>query len=365
MAIKVAMIPWHLSGINAHYAGGLTTCLLGETKSLSSQGFEMCVTALGYEGPHEGFAVRRVPLLPFLGNYSFIGYYLLSIFLNRSADLFHAHNSPFLAVLSPSKTLVHLHNEVLFPGYGRFSRQYGKAYYACCSGYIRSWVLKNYPAIDPGKVFLLHNAIDTQKFSYKSRPLNKPIRLLFAGQWDVRKGLFLLLDAVEQLNSAGYQFEVWLAGSPYLWKSEYDLSMAPVTESRVNVLAKKLGNVRIVGNVTYDEMPELYNNVDIFVMPSIWEEPLGIVGLEAMACGLPVVGFNSGGIPEFVENGISGVLTEERTSGSLARSISYLLDNNKIIKKMGRAARTKAELEFSWMSHVNNLVRIYDKILGK
>jgi glycosyltransferase involved in cell wall biosynthesis len=271
------------------------------------------------------------------------------------------HNSPFVAALRPTKTLVHLHNEVRFPGYDRLQGRYRKAHYACCSDYIRSWLLDTYSGLDESSVHTLYNAADITRF----HPLdgrgcvNHPPRLLFAGQWDERKGIFILLEAASLLEERGAEFELWIAGSAGLWQSDSDKARSDEIEARVRNRANALANVRIVGLVNHDKMPDLYRSVDIMVIPSIWDEPSALTLSESMASGLPVIAFSVGGNSEMVLDGETGFLIEEQTPDALAEAIASLLDRPEEVRRMGQAARARAVAKFSWRAHLKRLWELY------
>ncbi len=119
------------------------------------------------------------------------------------------------------------------------------------------------------------------------------------------------------------------------------------------------------------ELRKVYQNADLFIFPSVWNEPFGMPVLEAMACGLPVVTTRGGGIPEFVDHGKSGLLVERGDSKALAEAVCALLRDGELRRKMGRAAREKIEGTHSWdhiaqqlHSRLASLVQPRSQVLG-
>jgi glycosyltransferase involved in cell wall biosynthesis len=98
---------------------------------------------------------------------------------------------------------------------------------------------------------------------------------------------------------------------------------------------------------------------DVLVQPSLWGEPFPLLVLEAMASGVPVVGSRIGGLPEAVEDGISGILVEPDNPAQLARALLCLLEDATPRSAMGRAARVRAEQSFSWDQTVHRIKSRY------
>ncbi len=104
--------------------------------------------------------------------------------------------------------------------------------------------------------------------------------------------------------------------------------------------------------------------MDFGVVPSTYPEPFGIVNLEYMACGLPVVATEVGGIPEVVVDGKTGLLIEPNNPQALAAAIEKLLNAPDLRIKMGNAGRKRVEQNFTWGKHMQQLIEIYQKIMA-
>ena len=105
-------------------------------------------------------------------------------------------------------------------------------------------------------------------------------------------------------------------------------------------------------------MHNYLNSADLYVLPSL-KESTSISGLEAMACGLAIVGTNIGGIPQIIENGKNGFLCKPKNPEDLAKKILKALTN---LKKFGKESRKIVVKEYSWKKRTNELINIYKKL---
>lgn len=113
-------------------------------------------------------------------------------------------------------------------------------------------------------------------------------------------------------------------------------------------LADMIGDDRRIRFLDYISAPEnVYRTSDIIVMPSRWNEPLGLINLEAGACRRPVVATRVGGIPEAIEDGVTGYLVEPGDVEALAQRVSHLIDDPEQRRRMGEAGRRRVEREFT------------------
>lgn len=130
-------------------------------------------------------------------------------------------------------------------------------------------------------------------------------------------------------------------------------------------LVERLGirdRVRFVGLVPNQQLPDLYRTAYISVLPSIYEA-VSVSGLESIACGVPIVGSRTGGIPTIVRDGETGLLVSPGVSSELAQKISYLLSHSEIRERMSTQARNIAITEFSWDSVASRILDLYTAIL--
>lgn len=238
-------------------------------------------------------------------------------------------------------------------------------------------ILRSYPDIDPNKVHVVHNGIDVEAWAPTSNPdflarwgidPEKPA-VVFVGRITRQKGLPYLLEAAESLPK-DVQL-ILCAGAPDTPEIKAEV------ESRVAALqSQRDGVVWITDHLPRHEIAALLSASTVFVCPSIYE-PLGIVNLEAMACGIPVVGTATGGIPEVVDDGVTGWLVpiEQLQDGTgtpldpakyvsdLARAMTLAVSDRDKARQMGVAARERARVHFDWMAIADQTRAIYDLVL--
>ncbi|WP_033307862.1 glycogen synthase [Streptomyces iakyrus] len=233
------------------------------------------------------------------------------------------------------------------------------------SGAMREDILGCYPALDPERVHVVHNGIDTSLYRPdhgtdaldrigldRSRPY-----VLFVGRITRQKGVPHLLRAVRDIDPAAQV--VLCAGAPD----------TPEIDQEFRELFGELSAVRdgvfwIPKMLPRPEVIQLLTHAALFVCPSVYE-PLGIVNLEAMACGTPVVASAVGGIPEVVDDGTTGLLvpTGDGFEAGLARAMDTVLADPAAAGRMGEAGRERAVGEFGWDAVARRTVRLYEEIV--
>jgi hypothetical protein len=178
--------------------------------------------------------------------------------------------------------------------------------------------------------------------------------VLFAGRLESRKGIGTLLDAIEKLLPAEETARYVIAGD----------DSGGIGKSWMERLKRRdaaaAARVEITGPVSPGRLAQLYAECSLFVAPSLWES-FGLVFLEAMAHGKPVVGTTIGGIPEVVENGVTGVLVEPGDDGALAGAILDLLRDPGRRATMGRAGRDRWRRHFSREAMARRTLEAYCK----
>jgi starch synthase len=233
------------------------------------------------------------------------------------------------------------------------------------SGAMREDILTCYPTLDRAKVHIVHNGIDTTLY----RPdhgtdvldrigldTGRPY-ILFVGRITRQKGVPHLLRAVRDIDPAAQV--VLCAGAPD----------TPEIDREFRDLYQELSRVRegvhwIPQMLPRPEVIQLLTHAAAFVCPSVYE-PLGIVNLEAMACGTPVVASRVGGIPEVVDDGKTGLLVpvDDDFEAGLARALDSVIGDPEAARRMGEAGRERAVGEFGWDAVARRTVRLYEEIL--
>jgi alpha-maltose-1-phosphate synthase len=196
--------------------------------------------------------------------------------------------------------------------------------------------------IDPARVVVLHNGVDAEAFTRTDRAAAlarhgvRPPYALFVGRISEQKGIFPLLEAARSLP-AGVQL-VLCASSPD----------TPELRARLEAAVAGRAEIRwIDAMLPVPEVVELYSHAAVFVCPSIYE-PFGLINLEAMACGTPVVASRVGGIPEVVVDGETGWLVAPGDPAALAGALREALADPGRARRMGEAGRRRVEAQFSW-----------------
>lgn len=255
----------------------------------------------------------------------------------------------------------------------------GAAAVVAVSRGMRDDILRSYPALDPAKVRVIYNGIDVEAW----HPVEDPELLaglgidparpsvVFVGRITRQKGLPYLLRAAAQLPP-----EVQLvlcAGAP-----DTPEILAEVEGLVRGLQATRAGVVWIDRMLPRRELCAILTAATTFVCPSIYE-PLGIVNLEAMACGAAVVGTATGGIPEVVEDDVTGRLVPieqvqdgtgtpidpDRYVADLARVLTEVVADPDRAAAYGRAGRERAAREFSWARIAEQTEDLYREVLSR
>ena len=233
--------------------------------------------------------------------------------------------------------------------------------------------------VDPARVHVIHNGIDPAE--YTARRDEGVLRrygidpalpyILFVGRITRQKGIMHLIRALQYLDP-GFQV-VLCAGSPDT--PEIAVEMKSAIEA---AKSSRDGIVWIEKMVPKEHLIALYSQAALFVCPSIYE-PFGIINLEAMACGLPVVASAVGGIPEVVVPGETGLLVPvaqmneapfepidaEKFARDLAAAINKFMRHGALRTKMGAAARRRVEEKFSWAAIATRTAEVYREVCRK
>jgi len=215
---------------------------------------------------------------------------------------------------------------------------------------------------DPKKIIVHHSAIDCKKFSFKSRTFNKGdiVNMVTVCRLVEKKGLTYSIRAVAQL----------IRKYPDI---RYDIVGFGPLEQELKQLIEKLGvqnQIRLVGRVSEDEVAAMLDNTHIFVLASVTaksgdEEGIPNALKEAMARGIPVVSTYHSGIPELVDNGVSGFLVPQRDVKMLAKRIEYLINNPNLWYKMGLAGHNKVNDGYDKEKINDRLVNILKRLMNQ
>ncbi|WP_347042370.1 glycogen synthase [Brachybacterium nesterenkovii] len=253
----------------------------------------------------------------------------------------------------------------------------GAAGIIAVSAGMREDILRSYPAVDPARVHVVHNGIDVE--AWAPNPDTGALErlgidpqaptIVFVGRITRQKGLPYFLRAVREL-AEGVQV-VLCAGAPDTPEIAAEVSglvaELQATRSGVHLISEMLPR---------HELTQILTHATTFVCPSVYE-PLGIVNLEAMACGTPVVASATGGIPEVVVDGETGFLVEldqlddgtgtptdpDRFIADMAAALTAMVSDPERAAAMGRASRERAAEHFSWESIGERTLEVYRSVI--
>ncbi|WP_417847615.1 glycosyltransferase family 4 protein [Thalassoglobus sp.] len=202
--------------------------------------------------------------------------------------------------------------------------------------------------------FIVYNAVDTHEFK-PLRTINKRHRIGVLANFTRVKGHIDFLNAARIILNHGENCEFWLIGE--------DIDNTGC-ESEMRQLCEDLKIQEEVHFLGFrSDVPELLNQLDVLVCPSHMET-FGRCLIEAMACEKPVVATRVGGIPEVVNEGVTGFLVPPRSPESLAKEIIKLLHNPELAESMGKAGRERVEKLFTPKAHTDAILSVYASVLG-
>jgi glycosyltransferase involved in cell wall biosynthesis len=200
------------------------------------------------------------------------------------------------------------------------------------------------------EVITIYNGIKLLKYS----EIKNTKTILYVGRLSKEKGVEYLLKAMPLIIKEIPTVHLDIVGDGD-------------EKHRLEILTKELNlekSVAFIGSISHSEVEKYYKKANIVTITSIWPEPFGLIGPEAMSVGRPVIGTKVGGIPEWLEDGRTGFLVEPKNSKDIANKIIKLFENQKLLKMMGKRAYIKSA-QFSIEEYAKNLESLYEKILKK
>lgn len=279
--------------------------------------------------------------------------------LMKDYDIIHFHgvefSFPLFSYFVKKPKILHLHGirSAYFKRYhlSRFILKTSADLYLSLSKKMKKELITL--GIPQEKILCFPNSVDSNIFKPKEKKSDNTI--LYVGRIVHRKGLHILLKSLKYLQNP---VELKIIG-PRDWNQDYSQKISRLIEI-INQKGKH--KIRYLGTVDTPTLIEEYQKASIFVLPSFFE-PFGVVLLEAMACGTPVVSTHTGGTPEIVKTGENGILVPVNNPAKLAKSIDYLLENKDARIKFGKAARKTVLDNFSIEIAAEKLCTIYEKIV--
>lgn len=221
---------------------------------------------------------------------------------------------------------------------------------------VSSPVKEMYDDIYKGKIEIIPNGVDIKKFNPDNLPLEQykdgKINILFVGRLEERKGVKYLLESWEKLTVSQKSLRLILIGDGPLRKE---------VAEKIKTLPRK-ENIVWKKNIREELLPDYYATADIFVSPATHAESFGIVLLEAMASGKPIVAFANRGYSLILKEQAKHSLSENRNSGVLALKIERLVEDKKLRESLGEWGAEEAK-KYEWGKIAQEIVSFYKKLL--
>jgi phosphatidylinositol alpha-mannosyltransferase len=377
--MKIALI----SPYDFPYPGGVTEHIIALAKGLQQRGHQVHILAAcsGYYWgliPNTQPITRRVTSVRIAGatarvGLSPLGYLRIRELLTKeSFDVLHLHEplTPSITwwALLQASALPRTITVGTFHAYHErpnwFYRQ-GKPIFKWFFARLDSLIAVSRAAYEfahqmfPGEYRIIPNGVDLNRFgrSLKKNPAgpDDPVTILFVGRLDQRKGFAHLLEAFIRLKPNYPQARLQVIG--------------PFTPSECQVYrqlvrADAATDVDFVGYVSPEELPHFYAKADIFCAPSLGFESFGIVLLEAMAAGLPVIASNIAGYRSLIVDGQEGWLTPPGQPQALAAALGQLLDQPRLRQSMGQRGQLKARC-YQWDHLVDKILEVYQDTIER
>lgn len=300
----------------------------------------------------------------------------------EGAALVHIHNEPkLLAALhaqilrSALPTVVHVANEKLLPQQALAA----VTHWVACSRYMAQWLV-NANGIPAERVGVIYTGVDTARCRpyWELEPAQRrairqkhgvddleAIVLLFAGRLVKEKGVQELLDAYERLRAIhGDRVRLLVAGN--VRDSDDPRNEKAVYGRAVAARMAGMPGVRWVGSLHPAQMHEFLLAGDVFVLPSLWDDPFPTVMLEAAAAGLPIVAAARGGVTEFLQ-GCAGFefVGDPANPAELCKVIDAYVTNAQRRDQAGRWLQAKIECDFDWSRVCEEFENLYDRLLDR
>jgi phosphatidylinositol alpha-mannosyltransferase len=261
------------------------------------------------------------------------------------------------------------------PLVGTFHASGAKPWYKLCTPlgkyYLNRWFRKldgriavSKPALDyvrsyfPADYTIIPNGVDTEHFNPHVLPIDTlkdgKINILFVGRMEKRKGFNYLLKAYKQVKKEIPNCRLIAVGPGVRLRHKYEKQ----------VKRSGLKDVAFTGYVNYSELPRYYQTADIVCFPATERESFGIVLLEAMAVGKPIIASSLSGYASILTHRAEGLLVPPRNVGQLAEALITLMTEPSLRQQMGSQGRIRA-LEYDWARIARRVLNFYAETLNK
>lgn len=326
------------------YLGTLAWMLTRRGESLKNRGFSILHFAMAV---HLAPSMRRMGIAHIHAQFS-INAATIALVLSRLYDIpfsFTAHNLLFTKQMLLGEKVRHARFIVAISDYTR-----------------RVLVDSAPPGVDPSdRIHVVHCGLSTEAFvpgearDAESRE-SETASLLFVAQLQERKGVTVLVEACGELAARGTPFECTIVGDGPDYAAARELVRDLKLEDRVT----------LTGALPQERLPAHLERADVFVLPCVETasgdlDGIPVALMEAMACGIPVVSTRVSGIPELIEDGVTGALVDSRDSGQLADALGRLIGDARLRRRLGRAGREYVRERFEIRGTSAELARLFER----
>jgi phosphatidylinositol alpha-mannosyltransferase len=373
--VKIALV----SPYDFAYPGGVCIHISCLEQQFTRMGHEVRVIAPASKAI-SGFGDRFIPIgrprpIPTSGSIArltvspWLSSRIKEVLEREKFDIIHLHEPlmPMLCTtvlrLSQTATVGTFHASNGRPGYnlGRpFSKWFLKRWFRKLDGKIA--VSK--PAVEfahghfPGYYNIVPNGVDLDHFSPDVAPIEEfddgKLNILFVGRLESRKGVKYLIEAFARVKQEVPDSRLIIVGPGTRLRRKYEKKVAK----------SGLKDVVFVGFASYEDLPRYYQTADVFCAPATGSESFGIILLEAMAVGKPIVASNIEGYASVISDGVDGQLVPPKDSESLAQALITLLNDESLRQEMGAKGRAKA-LKYGWDSIARTILDYYKRVLSE
>ncbi len=372
--MKIALV----SPYDFAYPGGVTNHISSLYYYLSQMGHDVKVIAPASKVVST-FGDRFIPLgrprsIPASGSIARVtisirlGPAIKAVLASENFDIVHLHE-PFMPMLCT--TVLHLSKTKMV---GTFHAFAGKPAYnfgkPLTIRLLRKWFQKldgkiavSKPAMEfankhlTGHYDIIPNGVDLKHFSPDVPPIDEfcdgKLNILFTGRLEKRKGVNYLLKAYQRVKEEIPDARLIIVGPGTRLRNKYEK----------HVRKNGLKDVVFTGHVSYEDLPRYYKTADVFCAPATGSESFGIILLEAMAIGKPIVASNIDGYARLITPGAEGLLVPPRDEKMLAQALVSLLTNESLRQEMGARGILKAK-EYDWKLLAQRIVDYYNSILN-
>lgn len=224
----------------------------------------------------------------------------------------------------------------------------------CNSHYLKNMLFQKLKlSVLNRKTSVIHPGVDLHKFhQLTNKKLHTPVRLLYVGRVIRQKGLHIILQCLPLLKKENMSVELIVIGRTPPWESQYAQFIQSLSRNQ---------SVKQEGFISPSKLPAYYQNADIFLCPSQHNEAFGLVNIEAMASGVPVIASKVGGIIETVTSTCGIIVNHYKKPAAFANAISTLIENPDLWKQKSLEAKQQST-RFSWEHTSRQFINLYSSI---